>query len=112
MLNDEVYKVSMLESGAPIMAEAAPTKEGFVFYGWSDIPETMPAHDVVITGTGYLKGDANYDGKVDAVDIVYAVAFIKDGTKLPGFNEKAADADDNGKVDENDIIAIKNIIMR
>ncbi len=112
MLNDEVYKVSMLESGAPIMAEAAPTKEGFVFYGWSDIPETMPAHDVVITGTGYLKGDANYDGKVDAVDIVYAVAFIKDGTKLSGFNEKAADADDNGKVDENDIIAIKNIIMR
>ena len=58
-----------------------------------------------------IKGDANNDGKVDIADIVYVVAFIKDGTRLPGFNEKAANADSNDKVDENDITAIENIIM-
>ena len=58
-----------------------------------------------------IKGDANNDGKVDAADIVYVVAFLKDGTKLPGFNEKAANADNNDKVDENDIKAIENIIL-
>ena len=58
-----------------------------------------------------LKGDANNDGKVDVVDIVYVVAFLKDGTKLPGFNDKAADADGNGKIDENDVFTIEKIIL-
>ena len=56
-------------------------------------------------------GDAHNDGVVNAVDIVYVVAFCKDGTKLPNFSEKAADADGNGTVDANDIQAIKEIIM-
>ena len=58
-----------------------------------------------------VKGDANNDGVVNAVDIVYVVAFCKDGTKLPNFSEKAADADGNGTVDANDIQVIKEIIM-
>ena len=28
-----------------------PTKEGYTFAGWSETPETMPAHDVKVTGT-------------------------------------------------------------
>ncbi|MBR6370335.1 MAG: hypothetical protein IKS24_04565, partial [Bacteroidaceae bacterium] len=26
-------------------------KEGYTFSGWSEIPETMPAHDVTVTGS-------------------------------------------------------------
>ena len=58
-----------------------------------------------------VKGDANGDGVVNAVDVVYVVAFCKDGTKLPNFSERAADADGNGTVDANDIPTIKEIIM-
>ena len=58
-----------------------------------------------------VKGDANGDGVVNAVDVVYVVAFCKDGTKLPNFSERAADADGNGTVDANDIQPIKEIIM-
>ena len=30
---------------------AAPEKEGYTFSGWSEIPDSMPANDVVVTGT-------------------------------------------------------------
>ncbi len=31
-----------------------PTKEGYIFSGWSNIPATMPAHDVTVTGSFIL----------------------------------------------------------
>lgn len=45
------YKSIDVEYGATITPEAEPTKEGYTFSGWSEIPETMPAHDVTVTGT-------------------------------------------------------------
>jgi len=51
MVDDEVYKTYEVEYGASITPEADPEKEGYTFDGWSEIPETMPAQDVTITGT-------------------------------------------------------------
>ena len=50
-VDGEEYKSSEVEYGATITAEEAPTKEGYTFSGWSDIPKTMPANDVTVTGT-------------------------------------------------------------
>ena len=50
-VDGEVYKTYDVEYGATITPEAAPTKEGYTFSGWSEIPATMPAHDVTVTGT-------------------------------------------------------------
>ena len=50
-VDGEVYKTVSIEYGATITPEPAPTKEGYTFSGWSEIPETMPAHDVEVTGT-------------------------------------------------------------
>ena len=50
-VDGEEYKSYEVEYGANITAEAAPTKEGYTFSGWSEIPETMPAHNVTVTGT-------------------------------------------------------------
>jgi len=50
MVDGTVYKTSELEYGATITAEAAPIKEGYLFSGWSEIPETMPAKDIEVTG--------------------------------------------------------------
>ena len=50
-VDDEVYKTDTIGYGAALTAEAAPTKVGYTFSGWSEIPETMPANDVVVTGT-------------------------------------------------------------
>ena len=51
VVDDEEYKSYEIEEGASITPEPAPTKEGHTFSGWSDIPETMPAHDVTVIGT-------------------------------------------------------------
>ena len=51
MVDNEEYKSYEIEEGTSITPEPAPTKEGYTFSGWSEIPETMPAHDVTITGT-------------------------------------------------------------
>ena len=51
MVDGEVYKTYSIEEDEEIIAEPEPVREGFVFSGWSEIPETMPAHDVTVTGT-------------------------------------------------------------
>ena len=51
LVDNEKYKAYELEFGAVITPEAEPTKEGYTFSGWSEIPATMPAHDVTVTGT-------------------------------------------------------------
>ena len=43
IVDGEVYKTITLEFGTAITPEAEPTKEGYTFSGWSEIPETMPA---------------------------------------------------------------------
>lgn len=67
-VNGEEYKSYELDYGASITPETAPTKEGYTFSGWSEIPETMPAHDVMVTGT-FTKGNYKLIYMVD--DEVY-----------------------------------------
>ena len=51
IVDNEEYKYYEIEEGESITPEAAPTKEGYTFSGWSEIPQTMPAKDVTVTGT-------------------------------------------------------------
>ena len=50
-VDGEVYKTASVAYGTSITPEAAPTKEGHTFSGWSEIPKTMPNHDVEVTGS-------------------------------------------------------------
>ena len=50
-VDGDVYKAYEIEEGENITPETTPTKEGYTFSGWSEIPEAMPAHDVTVTGT-------------------------------------------------------------
>lgn len=51
LVDGETYKIATVNFGSALAAEQVPSKEGYTFSGWSEIPATMPAHDVVITGT-------------------------------------------------------------
>ena len=37
-----------IEEGVSITPEVVPTKDGYTFSGWSEIPETMPDYDMTI----------------------------------------------------------------
>ncbi|UKK54865.1 leucine-rich repeat protein [Prevotella sp. E2-28] len=50
-VDDEIVKSDSIVYNTAITPEAEPTKEGYTFSGWSEIPETMPAKDVLVTGT-------------------------------------------------------------
>ena len=51
IIDGEEYKSYDIEYNSAITPEEEPTKDGYTFSGWGEIPETMPANDVTITGT-------------------------------------------------------------
>ena len=67
MVDGVEYKSSTVEYGTTITPETPPTKEGYTFSGWSEIPSTMPASDVTITGT-FTVNKYKLTYKVDGAD--------------------------------------------
>lgn len=51
VVDGETVQSDSVAYGTAIVALEEPTKEGYTFSGWSEIPETMPAEDVTISGT-------------------------------------------------------------
>jgi hypothetical protein len=46
-----VLAFDSVEYGAKVETPKVPEKEGHTFNGWEDVPETMPANDVVVVGS-------------------------------------------------------------
>lgn len=49
-VDGEECKAFEVEYGSLIIPLAEPVKEGYTFSGWIEMPETMPAHNVIVTG--------------------------------------------------------------
>lgn len=66
-----VYISSYVTYGDAIFPMTSPTKEGYTFSGWSEVPKTMPAHDVVITGSFEANGieEVMTDTRVDVYNL-------------------------------------------
>lgn len=110
VINEEIYKSYEIEEGESITPEPAPKKEDYTFGGWSEIPETMPAHDITVTGSFFKKGDANGDNTVNAADIVEIVNYIE-GNPSEIFNKTAADMNGDKEIDSTDLEGVVNSIM-
>ncbi len=50
-VDGEEYKTFQVEYDTPLTAIDAPEKTGHTFSGWSELPATMPAHDVTVAGS-------------------------------------------------------------
>ena len=96
-VDGEVYKTTEVTYGTAPATEAAPTKEGHTFSGWSEIPATMPAHDVEVTGSftaNTYKLVYKVDGEVyKQIDVTYGTAITpeeaptKEGYIFMGWSE-------------------------
>lgn len=97
ILDGETYKTEELEFGAAITPEAAPEKEGYTFSGWSDIPQTMPAKDMTITGsytvnkyklTYYVDGEVYQSYEIEyGASITPEAEPTKEGYTFSGWSE-------------------------
>jgi len=100
VLDGDRYSTSFCLFGQALTALEAPTKEGYTFSGWSEIPATMPAHDVIVTGSFTVNSyTLTYmiDGQVYATEsveygapIVLLDAPVKDGFVFDGWTEAPA----------------------
>ena len=50
-VDGDTIQADSVAYGTAITVIEEPVKEGYTFSGWSEVPETMPAHDVTISGT-------------------------------------------------------------
>ena len=64
MIGEEVYKVVAYNYGATITPEAQPEGD-YASFEWVGLPETMPAHDVIVHAS-YVTGitDISMKGKI------------------------------------------------
>ena len=51
IVDGEEFKKDLIPYGTPLSSQEEPTREGYTFSGWIGLPETMPAEDVVVTGS-------------------------------------------------------------
>ena len=51
VIDDAVFAKQSVTYGKKITPPTAPEKKGYSFSGWKNLPATMPAHDVIVTGT-------------------------------------------------------------
>ena len=86
-IGDEIISSIDVAYGAPVEAPTVPEKEGHTFSGWTNLPETMPANDVEITGS-YTAG--TYEAVFKIGDEVIATIRADFGTviDIPNAPEK------------------------
>ena len=108
-VDGEEYKIFSVFYGTELTLEAEPTKDGYTFGGWSELPTTMPNHDVEIIGNFYLYGDVNTDEDVDVVDVVDIARYVV-ATPSVKFREKLADLNFDYTVNIADAVTLVNYI--
>ena len=123
LIDDEVFAIDSLTYGSKIVLRDEPTKEGYTFNGWSEVPETMPANDVTITGSFSINTYAiTYliDSEVFAIDsLTYGSKIIlrdepkKDGYAFSGWSEapETMPANDITITGSFDATAIQNVTI-
>lgn len=103
-VDGETYKTFELEEGAKITALEEPTKDGYTFSGWSDIPKTMPAEDIIIKGTFTQNESKEEETKKTDVDEItigkiekttYCSEYDLDFTNVAGIKAYTATGYDN-----------------
>lgn len=79
IVDDELYKEYEVEYGVRLEAEAYPEKEGHTFGGWTGLPETMPDHDVTVTGSFSLN---SYNLNIYLNDELYQTLLLEFGAPI------------------------------
>lgn len=81
LLDGQFYACENHAEGDTITPMETPTREGYTFSGWSEIPETMPDHCVVVSGT--LSVSAEYKTITYYIDdVLWQTQQVEVGTEI------------------------------
>ena len=99
ILDGEIFKTDSVTYGTEITLPEIEEREGHTFSGWQNVPETMPANDMIIEGTFTVNIYAiiyKVDGEIYAVDsvayganIVLREEPVREGYKFSGWSQVA-----------------------
>lgn len=87
LVDGAVYATETVAYGTALTLKEAPVKEGYIFSGWSELPATMPAHDVTVSGQ-FASGISSVLTDDSLVD-VYSVLGVRVKAQMPLKNLKA-----------------------
>lgn len=97
-IDDEAIATLDVDFGTSIDVPDAPVREGYTFAGWSDVPETMPAHDIEIIGsytvntyrlTVYLNDEIYLDEELDfGAEVVIPAPEVPADMEFKGWDEE------------------------
>ena len=85
MVDDEVCHIDSVAYATTITPIPGPTKEGYTFSKWTGIPESMPAHDVTVTGEYTLNRT-----QTDAAGLIYELNEAGDAFEVIDHTEAMA----------------------
>ena len=113
MLDENVFQVDSVLYGEELLTPEAPVKEWFSFDGWTNVPETMPADDLTLTGSYTLlleMGDVNGDYRLSVVDVsILTNKILRKENDI--FVEVTADLNGDGRISIVDITMATNKII-
>ncbi|MBQ8866710.1 MAG: InlB B-repeat-containing protein [Bacteroidaceae bacterium] len=61
MVDGELYLIDSVTCDAPFKAQPVPVQAGYNFEGWDSVPATMPACDIVLSGTFVINKDNKFN---------------------------------------------------
>lgn len=83
-VDGEIYRTDSIAYGETIPVAPAPVKEGYKFSGWSDVPVSMPSHDIRIDGRfDKITGITDPMTHEDTLVTVYTINGIRIGRNMP-----------------------------
>jgi len=89
-VDGEIYKEVSYNVGDAVTPEPNPTKDNYTFSGWSTTPMTMPANNIVVTGT------FTQNGGDEPVEHEYVDLGLPSGTLWATMNIGASKVEDSG----------------
>ena len=115
------FAITSLDEGVneyPIFVSNTKTDRNAFFLnwgkGWNDLEGSDNGNLAIMLLTDddgvFVKGDVNYDLKVDVGDISAAIEYVLNG-KDKSFNKSTADVDGNGEINIVDVASIADIIL-
>lgn len=90
--SDNSYATEIYEYEADVVATATPSRVGYTFVGWENVPNKMPASDV--TATGYYTANTDTPYKVEHYlqDLGTNTYTLKDTDNLTGITGQSTSA--------------------